>query len=117
MTSSSQLVEKSIAAALAAIEIYNKPNFVYREESFSILMINAWELLLKAKFMADRADDPACLFEQRKNRSGNPITFGLTYLIETIRQEKQSGLSTNCCKNIYLLTEIRDNAIHFTNID
>jgi Domain of unknown function (DUF3644) len=48
MTSSSQLAEKSMAADLAAIEIYNKPNFVYREESFSIL-INAWELLLKAK--------------------------------------------------------------------
>ena len=42
-------VEKSVGAALSAIEIYNKPDFKYREETFAILMINSWELLLKAK--------------------------------------------------------------------
>jgi len=45
----SLLLEKSIQAVLSAIELYNKPIFSYREESFSILMVNAWELLLKAK--------------------------------------------------------------------
>ena len=45
----SLLLEKSIQAVLSAIELYNKPVFSYREESFSILMVNAWELLLKAK--------------------------------------------------------------------
>ncbi len=43
------LLDKSVQAAISAIEIYNKPDFKYREESFSILMVNAWELLLKAK--------------------------------------------------------------------
>ena len=38
-------VEKSVGAALSAIEIYNKPDFKYREETFAILMINSWELL------------------------------------------------------------------------
>ena len=42
------LLEKSVHAAIAAIEIYNKPDFKYREESFSILIINAWEVMLKA---------------------------------------------------------------------
>ena len=45
------LLDKSLAAALAAIEIYNKPDFKYREESFVILVVNAWELLLKAKIL------------------------------------------------------------------
>jgi hypothetical protein len=36
------LLEKSVHAALSAIEIYNKPDFKYREESFSILLVNAW---------------------------------------------------------------------------
>lgn len=40
-------IDKSVGAALSAIEIYNKPDFKYREETFAILMINAWELLLK----------------------------------------------------------------------
>ena len=35
------LLEKSVHAALSAIEIYNKPDFKYREESFSILIVNA----------------------------------------------------------------------------
>ena len=42
------LLDKSIASMLSAIEIYNKPNFGYREETFAILSVNAWELLLKA---------------------------------------------------------------------
>jgi hypothetical protein len=36
---------------LSAIEIYNKPDFKYREETFSILAINPWELLLKARLL------------------------------------------------------------------
>lgn len=50
---SQELVEKSIAAMISAIEVYNKPDFKYREETFSILSINAWELLLKAKWLKD----------------------------------------------------------------
>lgn len=45
------LVDKSLQACSAAIEIYNKPDFRYREEAFSILMLNAWELLLKARVL------------------------------------------------------------------
>lgn len=42
------MLEKSIAAMLSAIEIYNKPDFKYREETFSVLCINSWELLFKS---------------------------------------------------------------------
>ena len=42
------LLDKPIASMLSAIEVYNKPNFQYREETFAILAVNAWELLLKA---------------------------------------------------------------------
>lgn len=42
------LRNNSKAAMLAAIEIYNKPQIAYRDECFSILLVNAWELLLKA---------------------------------------------------------------------
>lgn len=51
----SEVVEKllanSLSAALSSIEIYNKPDFKYRDEIFTILNINAWELLLKAKIL------------------------------------------------------------------
>ena len=43
------LIDKSISSMLSAIEIYNKPDFKYREETFAILSVNSWELLFKAK--------------------------------------------------------------------
>lgn len=42
------LVKNSIAAYFAAIEIHNKPNISYRYETVTLLMMNAWELALKA---------------------------------------------------------------------
>ena len=57
-----RLVRKGEAALLAAIEVYNKPGFLYREETFSILTLNAWELLLKARLVAENNNDPRCIY-------------------------------------------------------
>jgi hypothetical protein len=46
-----ELLDKSIAAMVSAIEIYNKPDFLYRGETFAILAINSWELLLKSRYL------------------------------------------------------------------
>lgn len=45
------LLDKSVNSMLSAIEIYNKPNFSYREETFAILATNAIELLCKAQLL------------------------------------------------------------------
>jgi hypothetical protein len=63
MPLSHDLAQKSVQAAIAAIEIYNKPDFHFREEAFSVLMTNSWELLLKAKWLADHSDDVTSLHE------------------------------------------------------
>lgn len=42
------LIKNSVSAYLAAVEIHNKPIFKYRYEIVVILVISAWELLLKA---------------------------------------------------------------------
>ncbi|WP_320926111.1 DUF3644 domain-containing protein [Actinomyces urogenitalis] len=46
--SSRRLVANSLSAMLAAIEIYNKPRMEYRDEVTVLLVVNAWELALKA---------------------------------------------------------------------
>jgi hypothetical protein len=46
-----RFLKNAEAALISAIEIYNKPAFGYREETFAILALNAWELLLKAKIL------------------------------------------------------------------
>lgn len=63
MPLSADLAAKSVQAAVAAIEIYNKPSFSYREEAFSLLMTNAWELLLKAKWLAENGEAIESLYD------------------------------------------------------
>src|SRR5712692_10009936 len=105
MPLSNDLAEKSVQAAISAIEVYNKPNFSYREEAFSLLMVNAWELLLKAKWLLDHEENIETLYETenldgqpvpKRNRSGNPITFGLTHLATRLVEDPDSGLEKPC---------------------
>lgn len=127
MPLSADLAAKSVQAAVVAIEIYNKPSFSYREEAFSLLMTNAWELLLKAKWLLDRGEAVDTLYEMvkvkgggtkpKENRSGNPISFGLTYLAAAMVEDKQSGLEKAAQDNLLALIEIRDNAAHLINKD
>ncbi len=97
---SSQLLDKSIAAMIAAIEVYNKPDFMYRGETFSILAINAWELLLKAKYLKDNHNKIRSLYvtepvtnkdgskSKRKRikltRSGNPFTHSIEFIAKKL---------------------------------
>ena len=114
----SVMIDKSVAACISAIEIYNKPNFKYREESFSILLVNAWELLLKAKLASDSTQGirDIQVIEKgaiKENRSGNPMTIDIRKVVEKLLHTK--NLDQRCKVNIELLIEIRDNAIHFIN--
>lgn len=127
MTVSAELADKSVQAAIAAIEIYNKPNFSYREEAFALLMSNAWELLLKAKWLQDHDEAIESLYEYvddgkggkspKTNRAGNPLSHGAGYLAARLKDDKDSGLEPACHDNFIALVEIRDNAAHFINKD
>lgn len=124
------LLDKSINSMLSAIEIYNKPNFSYREETFAILAINAWELLFKAyllkksnyKIKSLYVMEPVLRLNGEKskrkkpklNRANNPLTIGLFDVIKRI-EEKGTNISGNLKSNIETLVELRDNAIHFHN--
>ena len=125
-------VDKSIGAALSAIEVYNKPDFKYREETFSILMINSWELLLKAKIIKESKGDLKSIYvlvnkvgkngnklnslTPDLNRSKNPKTIGLPKCLHICEQEP-IHLNNVVKENIFLLMEIRDTAIHFQHAD
>ena len=127
------LLEKSVSSSVSAIEIYNKPNFIYREETFSILMINAWELLLKAKILFENKNRLSSIFVKEhktlknskkskkkyivRNRSGNPMTIGINKALTVLENTHDVKLDMACKDNIYLLLEIRDNAIHYRNVD
>ena len=97
---SSQLLDKSVSAMIAAIEVYNKPDFMYRGETFSILAINGWELLLKAKYLKDNHNKIRSLYVKeyvtnkdgskskkkkvKLTRSGNPFTHSLDFIAKKL---------------------------------
>lgn len=124
-----ELINNSIAASVSAVEIYNKPDFRYRAETFCILAINSWELLFKAKWLAENDNKIESLYVKKsrsKNdslkskepnikltRSGNPLTHSLDYLGNKLREQKH--LEQNAWVNIKALLELRDSSIHFYN--
>lgn len=127
---SARVLQNAKAALLSAIEIYNKPTFAYREETFAILALNAWELLLKAKLLDANRNDPRCLYvyyspqtksgkpskklRVKRNRSKNVMTIGIDGCI--VRLEKAgASVPSQVRKNLEGLTEIRDNAVHYLN--
>jgi hypothetical protein len=99
--------------ALSAIEVYNKPDFKGRDQIFPILIINAWESLLKAKILKDNRNKITSLYirdgkKYKRNRSGNYLTINLQEAIS------QCALPQIVVRNILRLTEIRDAATHLT---
>lgn len=66
LSRSRRLLNKSIAAMISAIEVYNKPDYKYREETFAILSLNAWELLLKAFILSQTENDVRRLYVYHK---------------------------------------------------
>lgn len=124
-----QLVMKSREACISAVETYNRASTLYREETFAILMINAWELLLKARIVRERGGKVSSLWElqprrkkdgqasklkeYKRNRSGTPLTIGLERAYNLVAGFSQHRVDQNCIANIEALVGIRDNATHF----
>lgn len=127
------LADKAVNAATAAIEIYNKPNFKYREESFAILMLNAWELMLKARILLENSNNAKSIeswrpFKRKDGttsvrrrpelaRSGNIKTISLDRAAGLVRSYAMKNIDETCSANLDLLTEIRDTAVHFRHDD
>lgn len=126
------IIEKSIASAVSAIEIYNKPDFKYREETFCILIINAWELILKAQKIKENKGNIKSVYikeyiknsenkatkkwkYKKSNISGAYQTISISALIKEL--ENNNKLDKKCIENIKLLEDIRNNAVHLLNGD
>ncbi len=69
---SQELLHRAVAAMVAALEVYNKPDFRYRAESFTILALNAWELLLKAKWLVMHNNRLSSLYVRQGGGSKRP---------------------------------------------
>ena len=126
-----RLLGKSIAAMIGAVDVYNKPDFTYREETFAILVVNAWELLIKAFILKNSNNELSALYVRehrtlrngkkskatyiKRNRNRNPMTIGLKRAIQVVRTRGWDTIDDAIEANIQGLAVIRDNAIHLAN--
>lgn len=108
-----RLVDNSLSAILAAIEIYNKPQMTYRDEVTVTLIVNAWELALKA---ALRQDQKNIFYPKRRNEPYKSLS-----LEECLNRVTTQGLwpahidGPAVVANVKALTEYRNRAIHLYN--
>jgi len=123
-----RFVDKATAALTSAVEVYNKPSFAYREETFAILALNAWELLLKAKVLREADDairslrvyqsrtmksgEPSKKQYLKLNRAGNAQSISLWACIGKLDGTPHQ-LAAEVKGNLEGLTAIRDNSIHY----
>lgn len=109
--SSRHLFRNAKSALLASIEIYNKPSFLYREETFVILLLNSWELLLKAIISKNRGS-----IYYRKKRNEPYRTMSMTDAFTKAEKFFPKKIPTLPLRaNLSLLSTYRDNAVHFYN--
>jgi hypothetical protein len=105
------LRNNSKAAMLAAIEIYNKPQIEYRDECFLILLVNAWELFLKAILSKNKQ---RIFYPKRRDESYRTLSIQ-----DTLHKAKAFFPSDipfePVARNIEMLTTHRNNTIHFYN--
>lgn len=96
---------------VAAIEIYNKPSFKYRDECFVILLLNAWELLLKAMLSKNKV---SVFYHKKRNEPYRTLSWH-DALGRAERHFPSRIHSLPVRRNLELLGTYRDNAVHFYN--
>lgn len=106
------LLRNSESAMLAAIEIYNKPRLDYRDECFIILLLNSWELLLKAVLSKNKQ---SIFYPKKVKQPYRTLSLADAFS----KAEKYSPAAVARLpvrRNLELLSTYRDNAVHFYNV-
>ncbi|MBW2083562.1 MAG: DUF3644 domain-containing protein [Deltaproteobacteria bacterium] len=106
-----KLLGNAKAAMVAAIEIYNKPYFSYRDECVVILLLNAWELLLKAIL----SKNGQSVFYRKKRKQPYRTLSWQDAFFKAERHFPNSLRPLPVKRNLELLGTYRDNSVHFYN--
>ena len=94
-----KLVNRSLDAFTLALEVYNRPSMKNRVEAFAIMMVNAWELLLKAEILKVEGYEKI-FYDGEKSIS----------VIDAVKRRLQEKDPVRM--NLETLIELRDHAVH-----
>lgn len=109
-----QLLRSSESALFAGIEIHNKPHFDYRYATATTLIVNAWELALKA-YIYKHIDKKLIYEKGTKHTKAFLKVLSLVYEHIT-GQEKNKSFSA-VYENLRLLNRYRNSYIHFVETE
>lgn len=108
-----RLVDNSLAAMLAAVEVYNKPQMTYRDEVTVMLIVNAWELALKATL---RQQNRSIFYPKKRGERYRSIAIDDALGRVNASKLWPAGIDGPAViANVKALTEYRDRAIHLYN--
>ena len=101
-----QLIEKSVDAYVLALETINRLSIKYRIKSFTHLVCNAWELLLKARVLDTQNSREAIYY---KTKRGEPRrTISLRDALRAVIPNDKEPLR----RNLEVVADLRDESMH-----
>lgn len=104
------LLDSSQAALFSGIEIHNKPHIAYRYPTAVILIINAWELALKAyayKYIRKKS------IYERDGKHTIPFSKALVLVRDHINTTEKNKKFQVVFDNLTLLNEYRCSNVHY----
>lgn len=106
-----RLLGNAKAAMLSAVEIYNKPRIEYRDECVVILLLNAWELALKAVLSKNKQ---SIFYPKRRGEPYRTLSWRDAFKkAQAFFPPALQPLPIQ--KNLEILGAYRDSAVHFYN--
>ena len=107
------MARRAATALLAAVEMGNKTLIPYREETFCLQLLNAWEILLKARIVQKNRNRPESIFEKKPNGHfvRNPETQ-LPYTIKFVEALNRAGVRQNVRINLLGVNAMRNDVAH-----
>jgi hypothetical protein len=104
------LLDSSQAALFAGIEIHNKPHIDYRYPTSVILIVNAWELALKAyvyKYIGKKK------IYEKDGKHTISFSRALIFVRDHINATEKNKKFAAIFDNLFLLNEYRCSNVHF----
>ena len=103
-------------ALLAAVEIYNKPKVEYREQTVAFLLVNAWEVLIKARIIQQNGGKFQSIYRRKRDSRRYEYRDGNIVTIEIRGALNRSGLPEEVKSNISGLIKIRNRGYTFGHL-
>ncbi len=101
-----RILDKSIEAYILGLETINRLTIQYRLETFSYLICNAWELMLKAKILGDT--DKQDSIYKKKQTGKTKKSLSLRDCLKQVIVSQKDPVR----RNIERIAELRDESAH-----